>query len=85
MTSSVAWPRFPSARPPARRASNLAALVAHPGFFHGRQVVIVGTVALDPRGQLKVSDDDGSVHLVFKGNAPDGLDEVRGISGTSAA
>ena len=61
-----------------RRATNLAALVAHPGFFHGRQIVIVGTVALDPRGQLKVSDDDGSVHLVFKGNAPDGLDEVRG-------
>ena len=61
-----------------RRATNLAALVAHPGFYHGRQIVIVGKVALDPRGQLKVSDDDGSVHLVFKGNAPDGLDEVRG-------
>ena len=61
-----------------RRATNLAALVAHPGFYHGRQIVIVGNVALDPRGRLKVSDDDGSVHLVFKGTAPDGLDEVRG-------
>ena len=61
-----------------RRATNLAALVAHPGFYHGRPIVIVGKVALDANGQLKVSDDDGSIHLVFKGNAPDGLDEVRG-------
>jgi hypothetical protein len=61
-----------------RRATNLAALVAYPGFYHGRAIVIVGKVALDATGQLRVSDDDGSVHLVFKGNAPDGLDEVRG-------
>jgi hypothetical protein len=61
-----------------RRATNLAALVAYPGFYHGRPIVIVGKVALDSSGQLRVSDDDGSVHLVFKGNAPDGLDEVRG-------
>jgi hypothetical protein len=62
----------------ARRAANLAALLAYPGFYHGRPIVIVGKVALDPNGQLRVSDDDGSIHLVFKGNAPDGLDEVRG-------
>ena len=61
-----------------RRATNLAALVAYPGFYHGRPIVIVGKVALDANGQLRVSDDDGSVHVVFKGNAPDGLDEVRG-------
>jgi hypothetical protein len=61
-----------------RRATNLAALLAYPGFYHGRPIVIVGKVALDPNGQLKVSDDEASVHLVFKGNAPDGLDEVRG-------
>ena len=67
-----------SAQTTARRATNLAALVAYPGFYHGRPIVIVGKVALDPTGQLRVSDDDGSVHLVFKGNAPDGLDEVRG-------
>jgi hypothetical protein len=67
-----------SAQTAARRATNLAALVAYPGFYHGRPIVIVGKVALDPNGQLRVSDDDGSVHLVFKGNAPDGLDEVRG-------
>ena len=61
-----------------RRATNLAALVAYPGFYHGRPIVIVGKVALDANGQLRVSNDDGSVHVVFKGTAPDGLDEVRG-------
>jgi hypothetical protein len=61
----------------ARKATNLAALHAFPGFYHGRPIVVVGQVALDGN-QLKVSDDTASIHLVFKGNAPDGLDEVRG-------
>jgi hypothetical protein len=69
---------FADAQTTTRRATNLAALLAYPGFYHGRPIVIVGKVALDPNGQLKVSDDEASVHLVFKGNAPDGLDEVRG-------
>ena len=50
-----------------------------PRFYHGRPIVIVGKVA--PRGERPaegVSDDEGSIHIVFKGNAPDGLDEVRG-------
>ena len=83
VTSSVACltlslGAFADAQLATRRATNLAALVAYPGFYHGRPIVIVGNVALDPSGQLKVSDDDGSIHVVFKGNAPDGLDEVRG-------
>ena len=61
-----------------RRATNLAALHAYPGFYHGRPIVVVGKVALEQNGQLRVSDDAVSMHLVFKGNAPDGLDEVRG-------
>jgi Big-like domain-containing protein len=69
---------FPDAQPMARRATNLATLLAYPGFYHGRPIVIVGKVALEANGQIKISDDSGSVHLVFKGNAPDGLDEVRG-------
>ena len=69
---------FPDAQPMARRATNLATLLAYPGFYHGRPIVIVGKVGLEANGQVKVSDDSGSVHLVFKGNAPDGLDEVRG-------
>src|SRR5215217_3625580 len=66
-----------SAQPATRRATNLATLLAYPGFFHGRPILIVGNVAVD-KDQLRLSDDNGSIHLIFKGNAPDGLDEVRG-------
>jgi len=66
------------AQPVTRRATNLAALLAYPGFYHGRPVVVVGNVALSQDGQLKVSDDLASIRLVFKGNALDGLDEIRG-------
>jgi hypothetical protein len=66
------------AQPQARRATNIAALLAFPGYYHGRPVVIVGKVALE-KDQLRVSDDaEHSLHLLFKGNAPDGLDEIRG-------
>ena len=65
------------AQPATRRTTNLAALVAYPGFYHGRPILIVGNVALE-NDQLRVSDDSGSIHLIFKGRAPDGLDEVRG-------
>lgn len=66
------------AQPQARRATNIAALLAYPGYYHGRPIVIVGKVALE-KDQLRVADDqDHSLHLIFKGNAPDGLDEVRG-------
>ena len=66
-----------SAQPVTRRATNLTTLLAYPGFFHGRPIVIVGTVGID-KDQLRLSDDSGSIHLLFKGTAPDGLDEVRG-------
>ena len=39
--------------------------------------MIVGRVGID-KDQLRLSDDNGSIHLIFKGTAPDGLDEVRG-------
>jgi hypothetical protein len=67
-----------SAQPTGRRATNLAALVAYPGFFHGRPIVVIGSVATDEHGEARVSDDHGSVRLVLKGSAPDGLDEIRG-------
>jgi hypothetical protein len=66
-----------SAQPATRRATNLAALFAYPGFFHGRPILIVGKVGLD-KDELRLSDDTTSIHLLFKGTAPDGLDEVRG-------
>jgi hypothetical protein len=66
-----------TAQPATRRATNLATLLAYPGFFHGRPILIVGKVAVE-KDQLRLSDDNGSIHLLFKGTAPDGLDEVRG-------
>jgi len=65
------------AQPAVRRATNLATLVAFPGFYHGHPVVIVAKVGIE-NNQLRASDDGGSVRLLFKGNAPDGTDEIRG-------
>lgn len=67
-----------SAQPAPRRATNLAALVAHPGFYHLRQVVLVGELKRHDNGELRVSTDEASMSVVFKGSAPDGLGEVRG-------
>ena len=33
-----------SAQPVTRRATNLAALLAYPSFYHGRPIVLVATV-----------------------------------------
>jgi hypothetical protein len=66
-----------SAQTTTRRAANIAALLGFPGYYHGRPVAIIGTVGLE-KDELRVSDDGGSVRLLFRGNAPDGLDEIRG-------
>src|SRR6185503_5230372 len=67
-----------SAQTPQRRATNIAALAVFPTFYHGRQVVVVGQVSTDDGGRKRVTDGEQSVRLVFKGSAPDGIDEVRG-------
>jgi hypothetical protein len=61
-----------------RRATNIAEILAYPGFYNGRPVVFVGKVELEDSGRMSVSDDAGSIHLLSKNGAPDGLDEVRG-------
>jgi len=66
-----------SAQPVPRRATNIAAILGFPGYYHGRPILIVGNVATE-KDELRVSDDIASIRLVFKGSAPDGLDEVRG-------
>jgi Bacterial Ig-like domain len=66
-----------SAQPVTRRATSLAAVLAYPGYYHGRPILIVGTVGIE-KDQLQVSDGASAVHLLVKGNAPNGLDEVRG-------
>jgi hypothetical protein len=69
---------FAGAQPQTRRATNLGALLAFPGYYHGRPILVVGTVGVD-KNQLRVSDEaEHSMHLIFKGTAPDGLDEIRG-------
>src|SRR5437773_1522367 len=66
-----------SAQPATRRPTNIAALIAYPSFYHTRPILIVGTVSTNEKG-IRVSDDNGSIKVLFKGSAPDGLDEIRG-------
>src|SRR5580765_7607226 len=66
------------AQPATRRPTNIAALVAHPSFYHQRPILIVGTVTTTDKG-MRVADDNGSIHVVSKGaTVPAGLDEIRG-------
>lgn len=67
-----------AAQAPPRRATNLAALLAFPAFYHGRQVTIVGTVATEDNGTIRVTDGLASLRVVFRGGAPDGNAEIRG-------
>jgi hypothetical protein len=66
-----------SAQPSTRRATNIAALRGFPGFYHGRQILLAATVAVE-KDELRASDQGESLHLIVKGSAPDGLDEIRG-------
>lgn len=67
-----------SAQPSPRRATNVAALLAHPAFYHLRPIVLVDTVTLQNNGQMRVGSDSGSLHLLYKGSPPDGPAEIRG-------
>jgi hypothetical protein len=62
----------------ARRATNIAALIAFPAYYHTRQVVLVGQVSTSDKGQIRVSDGVSSVRVVSASGAPDGNSEVRG-------
>ena len=67
-----------SAQPSARRATNIAALQAYPTFYHGRQILVIGQVTTESNGTIRATDGIASLHVVFKGSAPDGSDEIRG-------
>src|SRR4029079_16904633 len=67
-----------SAQAAVRRATNLAALTAHPAFYNARPIVVVGAVKLEDNGDLRVTTDGVSMRVVFKGSASDGVDEIRG-------
>jgi hypothetical protein len=62
-----------------RRATNIAAILAYPNFYHLRPVLLMGTVAQLPNGDIRVSDSTGSLRVLPEGNAPDGLNEIRGL------
>jgi hypothetical protein len=67
-----------SAQPNVRRVTNLAALMAYPAFFHLRPVIVAGNLERQENGQLRLLDEAGSMRVVFKGSASDGLNEIRG-------
>src|ERR1700722_9685381 len=67
-----------AAQAPQRRAANITALLTFSAYYHGRPVVLIGQVTTQNDGQVRVSDGQSSVHLVFSGSAPDGNDEIRG-------
>jgi hypothetical protein len=67
-----------SAQPTTRRATNLAALAAHSTFYHLRPVVVTGDVKLQDNGELRITSDTTTLRVLFKGAAPEGVDEVRG-------
>jgi hypothetical protein len=65
-------------QPSPRRATNIAALRSFPAFYHLRPVVVVGTIALADNGDLRLSNDGATMRVIYKGNTPDTLAEVRG-------
>lgn len=67
-----------TAQPVPRRATNVAALITFPSFYHQRPVTVAGTLTRDEGGRLRLSDDVGSMGVVFEGSVTDGLHEVRG-------
>jgi hypothetical protein len=67
-----------AAQAPQRRTTNIAALLAHPGFYHLHPVVLVGKLELRNSGEMRLVDDAGSVRVIFKGSIPDEPAEVRG-------
>lgn len=67
-----------TAQPAARRTTNLAALLAHPTFYHQRPITVVGTVTLENNGVYTISADGLTMKMVSRASVPDGLDEIRG-------
>jgi hypothetical protein len=74
----VAGAAISDAQPSPRRTTNISSLSAYPGFFHGRPITIVARVASNANGQVTASDPGGSIRVIAQGEAPDGLDEIRG-------
>jgi len=75
----VALAATAAAQPTAvRRSTNVSALAQFSSFYHLRPVLVVGDVSAQPNGDVVVSDGTTSMHVLTRGSAPDGLNEVRG-------
>lgn len=61
-----------------RHAANVAALLAHPAYFHLRPLVLAGELKLLDTGELRLTSDGVSIRVAYQGNTPDGPAEVRG-------
>jgi hypothetical protein len=71
-------PTYGQATPSTRRVTNLTVLATYPTFFHQRPVTVAGTVTRMPNGTLQLADDTRQIRVIYNGNTPDGLAEVRG-------
>jgi hypothetical protein len=67
------------AQPALRGATNIAAILAYPRFYHLRPILLVGTVAQQQNGEFRVSDGTSSLRVIPEAGAPDGINEVRGL------
>lgn len=67
-----------SAQTQPRRTTNVAALVAYPGYFHFRPVTIVGSLSRGDDRELKLADAPPSLRIVHRGTVPEGASEIRG-------
>ncbi len=61
-----------------RRATNLAALISYPGYFHLRPILVDGTLALRDDGEWWLKSDGLSMRVLVKDSAPEGSVEVLG-------
>jgi hypothetical protein len=60
-----------------RRATNLDALLAFPGFFHQRAVTLFGTLTRTDTGALQLSGAPPSLRVVYTGRTSDTPAEIR--------
>ncbi len=67
-----------SAQPQTRRTTNIAALLAHPGYYHLHPITLVGTLSRTDNGELTLGDAPSTLHVVYTGRVSEGPSEIRG-------
>ncbi len=84
--SSLRWSSSADAQPAVRRATNIAAILAYPRFYHLRPVLLVGTVAQQQNGEFHVSDGTRSLRVIPEDKSRRmGSTKCAACSGISAA